>query len=150
MEYKGKTQGNTIILANPLPVPDGTEVAIIVPMKGRSRGKTGRGLKLLMLMWRVAPARSVGQCTHLSSLGISPGRRWRRRSVRQNERISNKEGSAMSTLSPIVRIHLGKPLPPEAFLDRVHDELHRAEKELNLGRLAGLLVAGKLTWDQLK
>jgi len=42
MEYKGKTQGNTIILAKPLPVPDGTEVAIIVPMKGRSRGKKGR------------------------------------------------------------------------------------------------------------
>ena len=42
MEYKGKTRGNTIILAKPLPVPDGTEVAIIVPMKGRSRGKKGR------------------------------------------------------------------------------------------------------------
>ena len=42
MEYKGKTQGNTIILAKPLPVPDGTEVVIIVPMKGRSRGKKGR------------------------------------------------------------------------------------------------------------
>ncbi len=42
MEYKGKTQGNTIILAKPLPVPDGTEVAIIVPMKGRSPGKKGR------------------------------------------------------------------------------------------------------------
>ena len=42
MEYKGKTQGNTIILAKPLPVPDGTEVAIIVPMKGRSRGKRGK------------------------------------------------------------------------------------------------------------
>ncbi len=31
----------------------------------------------------------------------------------------------MSTLSPVVQIHLGKPLPPEAFLDRVYDELHR-------------------------
>ena len=42
MEYKGYTQGTTIILAKPLPVPDGTEVAIIVPMKGRARGKKGR------------------------------------------------------------------------------------------------------------
>ena len=56
----------------------------------------------------------------------------------------------MSTLSPVVQIHLERPLPPEAFLDRVYDELYRAEKELNSGRLAGLLVAGKLTWDQLK
>jgi hypothetical protein len=42
MEYKGYTQGTTIILAKPLPVPDGTEVAIIVPLKGRSRRKTER------------------------------------------------------------------------------------------------------------
>ena len=71
MEYKGKTQGNTIILAKPLPVPDGTEVVIIVPMKGRSRGKTGRRLKLLMLMWRVAPARSVGKLTAATTRLIS-------------------------------------------------------------------------------
>jgi hypothetical protein len=37
----------------------------------------------------------------------------------------------MSTLSPVVQIQLERPLPPEAFLDRVYDELHRAEKELN-------------------
>jgi hypothetical protein len=42
MEYKGYTQGTTIILAKPLPVLDGTEVKIIVPPKGRPRGKKGR------------------------------------------------------------------------------------------------------------
>jgi pyrroloquinoline quinone (PQQ) biosynthesis protein C len=56
----------------------------------------------------------------------------------------------MSTLSPVVQIQLERPLPPAAFLDRVYDELHRAEKELNPGRLAGLLVEGKLSWEQLK
>lgn len=42
MEYKGHTQGNVVILAKPLPVPDGTEVAILVPGKMQSRGKKGR------------------------------------------------------------------------------------------------------------
>jgi hypothetical protein len=42
MEYKGYTHGTTIILAKPLPVPDGTEVEIIMPPKGRLRGKKGR------------------------------------------------------------------------------------------------------------
>jgi hypothetical protein len=42
VEYKGYTQGTTIILAKPLPVPDGTEVAVIVPLKGRPREKKGR------------------------------------------------------------------------------------------------------------
>jgi hypothetical protein len=42
MEYKGYAQGNVIILAKPLPVPDGTEVEIIVSAKARSRGSKGR------------------------------------------------------------------------------------------------------------
>ena len=33
MEYKGHTQGKTVILAKPLPVPDGTEVAVVVHKK---------------------------------------------------------------------------------------------------------------------
>ncbi len=37
MEYKGHTQGNVVILAKPLPVPDGTEVEILVPLKAKSR-----------------------------------------------------------------------------------------------------------------
>jgi len=57
MEYKGYTQGTTIILAKPLPVPDGTEVAIIVPMKGRSRGKQGRKrLSIAMETFGLIPA----------------------------------------------------------------------------------------------
>ena len=42
MEYKGYAQGNVVILAKPLPVPDGTEVEIIVSSKlqpRRTRGK---------------------------------------------------------------------------------------------------------------
>lgn len=42
MEYRGHTQGTTIILEKPLPAPDGTEVEIIVCPKGRPRGKKGR------------------------------------------------------------------------------------------------------------
>jgi len=42
MEYKGYVQGDRVILAKPLPVPDGTEVEIIVSPKlqpRRTRGK---------------------------------------------------------------------------------------------------------------
>ena len=39
MEYKGHTQGNIVILAKPLPVPDGTEVAIVVAKTERSKRK---------------------------------------------------------------------------------------------------------------
>jgi len=42
MQYKGYTQGNTVILAKPLPVPDGTEVAIVVAPAERSRRKRGK------------------------------------------------------------------------------------------------------------
>ncbi len=41
MEYKGHTQGNVVILAKPLPVPDGTEVAILVPSKSRPKMRKG-------------------------------------------------------------------------------------------------------------
>jgi hypothetical protein len=42
MQYKGYTQGNTVILAKPLPVPDGTEVAIVVAPAERSQRKRGK------------------------------------------------------------------------------------------------------------
>ena len=42
MEYKGYTQGKAVILAKPLPVPDGTEVAVVVPKKTIKKGKPGR------------------------------------------------------------------------------------------------------------
>ena len=42
MEYKGYTQGNIVILAKPLPVPDGTEVAIVVTKKERSQRQPGK------------------------------------------------------------------------------------------------------------
>jgi hypothetical protein len=42
METKGYIQGNVVILTKPLPVPDGTEVEVIVPSKVRSRRPTGR------------------------------------------------------------------------------------------------------------
>lgn len=35
MDYKGYTHGNSIVLAKPLPVPDGTEVSIIIPRATR-------------------------------------------------------------------------------------------------------------------
>jgi len=41
MEYKGHTQGSVVILAKPLPVPDGTEVEILVPVKPRSCMRKG-------------------------------------------------------------------------------------------------------------
>jgi hypothetical protein len=37
MEYKGHTQGNVVILAKPLPVPDGTEVEILLPAEVKPR-----------------------------------------------------------------------------------------------------------------
>jgi len=37
MEYKGHTQGSIVILAKPLPVPDGTGVEILIPSRPRSR-----------------------------------------------------------------------------------------------------------------
>ena len=41
MGYKGYTQGNVVILKEPLPVPNGTEVEISIPhTKGKRR--TGR------------------------------------------------------------------------------------------------------------
>jgi hypothetical protein len=42
MEYRGYTQGKTVILAKPLPVPDGTEVAIVVTPTETSRQKRGK------------------------------------------------------------------------------------------------------------
>ena len=42
MEYKGYAQGNVVILAKPLPVPDGTEVEILLSRQlqpKRTRGK---------------------------------------------------------------------------------------------------------------
>ncbi len=42
MGYKGYTQGKTVILAKPLPVPDGTEVAVVVSKRTGKKGKPGR------------------------------------------------------------------------------------------------------------
>lgn len=56
----------------------------------------------------------------------------------------------MSTLTPEVQVHLDQALPPEEFLERVYDELHRAEKELNPYRLERMIFEGKLTKEQLK
>jgi hypothetical protein len=42
MGYKGYVKGDVIILHEPLPVPDGTEVEILMPPAKDGRGK-GRG-----------------------------------------------------------------------------------------------------------
>ena len=42
MEYKGYTQGNVVILAKPLPVPDGTEVEIHLPAEAKPKVKKER------------------------------------------------------------------------------------------------------------
>jgi hypothetical protein len=42
MESKGYIQGNVVILAKPLPVPDGTEVEVIVLSKAQARGPKGQ------------------------------------------------------------------------------------------------------------
>jgi len=41
MEYKGYTQGDTILLPKPLPVPDGTEVTVMVSKRRGKKGKPG-------------------------------------------------------------------------------------------------------------
>jgi hypothetical protein len=41
MGYKGYTQGNVIILKEPLPVPNGTEVEISIP-QNKGKRRTGR------------------------------------------------------------------------------------------------------------
>ncbi|MBI4642016.1 MAG: hypothetical protein HY731_15100 [Candidatus Tectomicrobia bacterium] len=41
MGYKGYTQGNVVVLKKPLPVPDGTEVEIVV-LEAKSRIRKGR------------------------------------------------------------------------------------------------------------
>jgi hypothetical protein len=41
MGYKGYTQGNIVILKEPLPVPNGTEVEISIPQI-RGKRRTGR------------------------------------------------------------------------------------------------------------
>jgi hypothetical protein len=42
MEYKGYAQGNVVILAKPLPVPDGTEVEIRLPAEAKPKVKKER------------------------------------------------------------------------------------------------------------
>ena len=42
MRYKGYTQGDTVVLVRPIPVPDGTEVSIVVSKRTENTGKTGR------------------------------------------------------------------------------------------------------------
>ncbi|HEV8711424.1 MAG TPA: hypothetical protein VGX03_01180 [Candidatus Binatia bacterium] len=42
MGYKGHTQGNVIVLTKPLPVPDGTEVQIILPTEAKPQVKKRR------------------------------------------------------------------------------------------------------------
>jgi hypothetical protein len=42
MGYKGYAQGNVVILVKPLPVPDGTEVEIIVSSKLQPRRMRGK------------------------------------------------------------------------------------------------------------
>jgi hypothetical protein len=41
MGYKGYTQGNVVILNEPLPVPNGTEVEIFLP-QSKGKRRTGR------------------------------------------------------------------------------------------------------------
>jgi hypothetical protein len=41
MRYKGYTQGHVVVLKEPLPVPNGTEVEIFVPQR-RGKRRTGR------------------------------------------------------------------------------------------------------------
>jgi hypothetical protein len=45
--YKGYTQGNVVILKEPLPVPNGTEVEVFVP---HSKGKRRTGRKKLCVV----------------------------------------------------------------------------------------------------
>ena len=42
MEYKGFTHGAAVILTKPLPVPDGTEVTIVVSAKTKGRRRRDR------------------------------------------------------------------------------------------------------------
>jgi hypothetical protein len=42
MKYKGYTQGDTVVLVRPIPVPDGTEVSIVVSKRMENMGKIGR------------------------------------------------------------------------------------------------------------
>ena len=46
MGYKGYVKGDVIILEEPLPVPDGTEVEILMPpaKDGRGKGRRKRGV----------------------------------------------------------------------------------------------------------
>jgi hypothetical protein len=41
MKSKGYTQGDTILLTYPLPVPDGTEVTVVVSKRTGTKGKPG-------------------------------------------------------------------------------------------------------------
>lgn len=41
MKYKGFTQGDTVVLVRPIPVPDGTEVSIVVSKRAGNTQKTG-------------------------------------------------------------------------------------------------------------
>jgi hypothetical protein len=42
MGYKGHAQGSVVILTKPLPVPDGTEVRIILPTEAKPRTEKRR------------------------------------------------------------------------------------------------------------
>jgi hypothetical protein len=57
MEYKGYTQGNVVILAKPLPVPDGTEVEILVPPEPKPQiRKRGREPSVAVETFNLIPS----------------------------------------------------------------------------------------------
>ena len=43
MRYKGYTQGDTVVLVRPIPVPNGTEVSIVVSKRAENTGGRRQG-----------------------------------------------------------------------------------------------------------
>ena len=43
MRYKGYTQGDTVVLVRPIPVPNGTEVSIVVSKRAENTGGRQQG-----------------------------------------------------------------------------------------------------------
>ena len=49
MDYIGHTQGNVVILAKPLPIPDGTEVRILLPTVQEVQPKKSKKRRSLVM-----------------------------------------------------------------------------------------------------
>jgi hypothetical protein len=57
MDYIGHTQGNVVILAKPLPIPDGTEVRILLPTEQEVQPKKSKKRRsLVMETFGIIPA----------------------------------------------------------------------------------------------